>query len=84
VLDEACDRIRGFDPLFLVVALGFDTMRGDPTGSFDLTASGMRAVGRAVAGLDVPTVVVQEGGYSIRNLRAGSIAFFRGVVDRIR
>jgi len=33
-LDAAIYVIRGFKPESLVVSLGFDTMRGDPTGTF--------------------------------------------------
>ena len=33
-----CVRIQRFAPTFLVVALGLDTAKGDPTGSWSLTA----------------------------------------------
>ena len=78
-LDKALRHIRRFRPVFLIVCLGFDTMKGDPTGSFVLKASSLRKVGRQLGGLRLPTLVVQEGGYSLRNLRRGAPAFFGGL-----
>ena len=53
---------------------------GDPTGTFDVTNDGMCQIGEPIARFDKPTLFVQEGGYSIKNLRTGINAFFRGVV----
>ncbi len=78
-LDAALKRVRDFNPAFLVVPLGFDTMRGDPTGSFDLAAGDLEQVGMRLGGLDLPLLIVQEGGYDLGNLRTGSRSFFRGV-----
>ncbi|MDP8236670.1 MAG: histone deacetylase family protein [Candidatus Erginobacter occultus] len=77
--DRAVKRIGNFRPAFLVVSLGLDTLRGDPTGSFLLTAGSLEKIGRRLGGLKVPILVVQEGGYSLRNLRRGVPAFFTGL-----
>ncbi|MBN1685314.1 MAG: histone deacetylase family protein, partial [Spirochaetales bacterium] len=77
--ERALADIVRFSPDFLVVSLGFDTMRGDPTGSFDLLPHDMERAGRLLAGTGVPMLIVQEGGYSLRNLRSGSRMFARGV-----
>jgi acetoin utilization deacetylase AcuC-like enzyme/GNAT superfamily N-acetyltransferase len=79
VLDEAIGVIRRFSPRFLVVAMGFDIMKGDPTGAFSLTVAAMRRVGERLSSVRLPTLVVQEGGYSLRNLRIGSRGFFTGL-----
>lgn len=79
VLERALRRIRSFGPSFLVVALGLDTAKGDPTGSFTLSAADFEANGRLIAGLGLPTLVVQEGGYRTRTLGANARAFFRGL-----
>lgn len=79
VLGSALQEIRIFKPTYLIISLGFDIMRGDPTGSFVLTAQGMQKIGEAIAKLDLPTLVVQEGGYSIRNLTRGAQGFFTGL-----
>jgi acetoin utilization deacetylase AcuC-like enzyme len=79
VLDLALKRIERFAPRVLVVSLGFDIMRGDPTGAFSVTVHGMRRIGRRLGRFGLPTLIVQEGGYSVRNLRLGSQAFFAGL-----
>ena len=82
-LDEALGAIRRFAPRTLVLCLGFDTMRGDPTGSFNLKPAYIKKVGARVAGLRLPTLVVQEGGYTLGNLRKGSIALFTGMAKEM-
>jgi acetoin utilization deacetylase AcuC-like enzyme len=49
----------------LVVALGVDAAAGDPEAPLAVTPDGFRAAGRALGGLGLPTVVVQEGGYDL-------------------
>ncbi|MBN2446809.1 MAG: histone deacetylase family protein [Phycisphaerae bacterium] len=82
-LDKAVKHIERFKPTFLVVCLGFDTMKGDPTGSFVLRAPSLRQIGRRIGRLRLPTLVVQEGGYSLRNLRQGVVAFFTGLSEAL-
>lgn len=82
-LDTALARIRRFDPVYLVLAQGFDILQGDPTGTFTLRPPAMTAIGRRVAGLGKPVLVVQEGGYSLRNLRQGALHLFRGLAAGI-
>jgi acetoin utilization deacetylase AcuC-like enzyme/ribosomal protein S18 acetylase RimI-like enzyme len=79
-LDEALNIIRRFKPETLVVSLGFDIMRGDPTGTFVLTAAGLRAIGERIGRMGLSTLIVQEGGYSMWNLRRGANAFFSGLL----
>lgn len=79
VLDKTMKAIERFAPRFLVVSLGFDIMQGDPTGAFSVSVSGMRRIGRRLGRSGFPTLIVQEGGYSVRNLRLGSNAFFSGL-----
>jgi len=78
-LDRALDVISRFKPAFVVTALGYDTMSGDPTGSFALSVKALQTIGARLASLHLPLLIVQEGGYSLRNLRRGSAAFFRGI-----
>lgn len=80
-LDKALGAVRGFAPTFLVVALGLDTIKGDPTGTFLLKASSLRTVGQRIGAMNLPTLVVQEGGYSLTNLRRGSVQFFTGLYE---
>ncbi len=78
-LEEAIERIRAFEPAFLVVALGLDPAKGDPTGSWLLGAADFRKNGQLLAALDLPTLVVQEGGYRTRSLGVHARAFFNGL-----
>jgi len=81
VLDEAVARIRRFRPRWLAISLGYDIMRGDPTGTFLVSVGGMRRIGERLGALGLPTLVVQEGGYSLHNLRRGATAFFDGLTS---
>jgi acetoin utilization deacetylase AcuC-like enzyme len=81
VLEKALGLIERFGPQYLVVSLGFDIMRGDPTGAFAISVQGMRRIGRRLGRLGIPTLLAQEGGYAVRNLRTGSHAFFAGWVE---
>ena len=63
----------------LVVCLGLDTAKGDPTGSFTLGSEDFRHNGRAIGALGLPTLVVQEGGYRTRSLGTNARHFFTGL-----
>ena len=79
VLDDAITHIKKFKPNYLVISLGFDIMKGDPTGAFLISKKGMEEIGKRFTQLNVPILVVQEGGYSLQNLRAGAKSFFKGI-----
>jgi acetoin utilization deacetylase AcuC-like enzyme/GNAT superfamily N-acetyltransferase len=81
LLERALGVVRTFKPRFFVLSIGFDIMRGDPTGSFAVTNQGMHRIGKRIGRFGLPTLIVQEGGYSLGNLRSGSHAFFRGIVE---
>jgi acetoin utilization deacetylase AcuC-like enzyme len=76
-LDEALRAIRDFNPAALVVSAGFDIAAGDPWGGFSLTLDGLGEIGRRVASLGRPAVIVQEGGYRRETLGASAVAFLR-------
>ncbi|KNG91935.1 GNAT family N-acetyltransferase [Pseudaestuariivita atlantica] len=77
-LDRALARIGEFRPDYLVLSLGFDTGRGDPTGTWSNRPEDFRRIGARIAEQGYPTVLVQEGGYRIRTLGANAQAFFDG------
>lgn len=64
-LDVAAARVRAFGAEALVVALGYDAHRDDPIGVLKLDTADFGAIGRSLRNLDLPTLVVQEGGYAI-------------------
>jgi acetoin utilization deacetylase AcuC-like enzyme len=63
-LDEALSLIRDFAPKHLVVSAGMDTFEGDPLGTFKVTRAGFAEIGRRIAALHLPAVIVMEGGYA--------------------
>ncbi|MEZ5980164.1 MAG: histone deacetylase family protein [Planctomycetota bacterium] len=75
-LDRAIARVRAHDARFLVVCLGFDTGKSDPTGTWTLASADFDLVARRIGALGLPTLVVQEGGYRTRSLGAHARAFF--------
>ncbi len=80
-LAGALEKIRKFQPQFLVLCLGLDTAKGDPTGSFSLLARDFRENGRMIGALQLPTLVVQEGGYKTQTLGINARHFFNGLWD---
>jgi acetoin utilization deacetylase AcuC-like enzyme/GNAT superfamily N-acetyltransferase len=78
-LTKAIKRIIKFQPSFLIVALGFDTAKADPTGTWSLEASDFEINGFMIGSLRIPTIVVQEGGYRTRSLGNNARHFFQGL-----
>ncbi len=78
-LKQALRRISKFQPRFLVVSLGLDAAKGDPTGTWLLTARDFRENGRMIGALHIPVLVVQEGGYRTRSLGVNVRHFFQGL-----
>lgn len=62
-LNAALIHIRSFNPGALVLALGLDAYEGDPLQGMKISQKGFAAIGLHVAEMDLPTVIVQEGGY---------------------
>jgi len=79
VLESALHRIARHRPAFLVVCLGLDPAKGDPTGTWSLTAGDFEHNGRQIGAMGVPILVVQEGGYRIRTLGVNARHFFVGL-----
>ena len=79
-LEKAVKAVTKFSPVFLVVPLGLDPAKGDPTGSWSLGSKDFEANGRLIGQLRLPTLVVQEGGYRTRTLGTNARHFFRGLI----
>ncbi|MCB9207295.1 MAG: histone deacetylase family protein [Ignavibacteriales bacterium] len=78
-LKKALNKIVEFNPQFLVLALGLDPAKGDPTGTWSLSASDFEENGKMIGKLKIPTLVVQEGGYKVRSLGINARRFFEGL-----
>lgn len=80
-LATALRRVDRHDPAFLVLSLGLDTARGDPTGTWVNTSADFHRIGRAIGTAGYPTLVVQEGGYRVRTLGINARHFFQGLAE---
>ena len=78
-LDEALGIVRRFKPEILVVSLGLDIAKADPTGTWSVTPEGLYEIGRRIGGMKYPTLLVQEGGYNIRFLGRNAARLLTGV-----
>ena len=77
-LGQALARIADFAPGALVLALGLDAHEADPLKGGDVTTQGLARMAAAIAGLKLPTVIVQEGGYLTDYLSGNLTAFLEG------
>jgi len=78
-LDRAIDLVRKFKPAYLVVSAGMDVYADDPLGTIKVTTDGIGEIGKRIASLDLPTVVVMEGGYANEALGRNILAFLGGL-----
>lgn len=78
-LTTAMKRIKAFDPAYLVVALGLDTAKSDPTGTWNHTFEDFFRIGQLIGKSRYHTVVVQEGGYRTQTLGTNAKHFFQGL-----
>jgi len=67
-LAMALEAITRFQPAFLVLAFGADTHETDPIGGFKLPTGYFREMGLQLRALNLPMIVVQEGGYTLEAL----------------
>jgi acetoin utilization deacetylase AcuC-like enzyme len=64
----------------LVVSLGYDTVAGDPHGSWHFGPEVFAGIGRLLAATELPVCIVQEGGYVLESLAPCSHAFVAGLL----
>jgi acetoin utilization deacetylase AcuC-like enzyme len=64
-LETALQTIQDKGANWLVLSAGFDTCADDPTSSFTLSDSLYSYIGEKIRQLNLPVVVVHEGGYAV-------------------
>lgn len=74
-------RIAAHAPDVLVIALGLDAFEGDPFGGLSVSTPGFTRIAEAIAGLGLPSVIVQEGGYLCDALSDNLTAFLTGFAN---
>jgi acetoin utilization deacetylase AcuC-like enzyme len=77
-LDRALERIASFGAELLIVSYGADTFADDPISFFRLKTADYTPIGRRIAGLGLPTLIVMEGGYAVDALGANVASFLEG------
>jgi acetoin utilization deacetylase AcuC-like enzyme len=66
----------------LVVSLGYDTVAGDPHGTWSFAPEVFAEVGRRLTATGLPICVIQEGGYALDSLADCSHAFATGLLEQ--
>lgn len=75
---EGMTSILNYAPRALLVSLGFDTFKGDPSSDLAVSTEGFRAAGARIGRYPGPVVLVQEGGYVVDKLADNLDAFLDG------
>lgn len=74
-LEKAIAVIQAARVNYLVVSLGLDILQGDPVGGFNITMRGLEKISARIHDLQLPTVLVQEGGYRMDCLGEAAARF---------
>ena len=81
-LDEALGLIRSYAPTCLVVSAGMDIYADDPLGTIKVSTEGIADIGKRISALELPTVIVMEGGYNNDMLGRNIVEFLTQFVRR--
>ncbi|CAM3889510.1 histone deacetylase family protein [Vreelandella rituensis] len=79
-LEKLIDAMQAFKPQALVIALGLDAHKDDPLAGLALETEDFGLLGKRLAEIPLPTVVVQEGGYPTEHLGRNLAAFMDGFI----
>ncbi|MEP1768801.1 MAG: histone deacetylase family protein [Sulfitobacter sp.] len=82
-LDKSITAIEEFGAEALVISLGFDMASDDPLAAVNVDAGGFADMARRIAAMDLPTVLVQEGGYLGPSLKTNAQAFLTAFRDAV-
>jgi len=80
-LNDAITKIRAYAPDALVISLGVDTFEKDPISFFKLTSEDFIDYGGDIAGMQLPTLFVMEGGYAVEEIGVNTVNVLRGFLD---
>jgi acetoin utilization deacetylase AcuC-like enzyme len=79
-LDTALRRVADFQPDVLVLAAGLDIAVDDPFKGFAIETAEFEVIGRQIAGLRLPMLIVQEGGYPSPHLGLNLESLLKGLI----
>lgn len=75
-LGEALHAIEAYAAEAMVLSFGFDIYQLDPQSKVAVTTNGFEQMGRRIRQLELPCLIIQEGGYHLETLEANARAFF--------
>ena len=81
VLAKAVKKILIYKPRFMIVSVGFDIGKSDPTGTWNLAACDFYENAKIISRIKLPTLVIQEGGYRNTSIGKNARNFFQGLWD---
>ncbi|MEQ9639415.1 MAG: histone deacetylase family protein [Alphaproteobacteria bacterium] len=74
----ALQAVETYAPGALAVSLGLDAQANDPLGILKVSTDGFRLAGERIGRLEIPILLVQEGGYLCDELADNLVAFLEG------
>ena len=77
--DIVIPAIKRYEPSHLIISAGFDTYVHDPIGDFALETPDFFSIGDKLGKLNLPTSVLQEGGYYTPDLGQNVKSFLLGL-----
>jgi acetoin utilization deacetylase AcuC-like enzyme len=83
-LEIAFHKIKDHAPGALLISLGFDGFEGDPIGCLKISTGCFGEIAHRIAGLGLPTLLVQEGGYDVPSLTPNLSSFLEGFEGRVK
>lgn len=79
-LHKALAVIKEYKPDYFIVSCGFDTYEKDPIAAMKLTIPFYETIAQHIMSLQLPTLVVQEGGYYVPDLGKIAYSFTKGLL----
>lgn len=76
-IQDGLTAIKAFDPAVLLVSLSFDAFIDDPQKLLAIT-EGFRKASALVGAVNLPILLIQEGGYNVSKLADNLDAFLEG------
>ena len=77
--DDVLGAVSNFGADILIVAAGLDGYHLDPIGDFNLETEDFGRIGESLASLNLPMLIVQEGGYYTPHLGRNAVALLEGL-----
>jgi acetoin utilization deacetylase AcuC-like enzyme len=77
-LCRAITKILEYGAEAVVISLGVDTFENDPISFFKLKSDDFTDMGKTIAGMDLATLFVMEGGYAVEEIGTNTVNVLKG------